>query len=292
MRDQILIMGSDQMIQHRGFRPSGGADALREIPVTTLHESFRDKTGAGSHNITELKGGFVIPPEVWREQKQIHPKIQLMRQAPCGDFANVVEAGHPDKRCNPAARAAFAISGRISMARLIDDEETAYRDVRIDRSFCNRGTCRKRLAPSHTTRLDCRSWPPRIATTRRRFRAIRYLAPRASPLAGQSSLGATSTLRTRAPLGSDSASLGLRSLCRRRDGHRLGRKLASRDTCSRSAPEATSSARGGSSSAGVRTQGPSEWRAAAPHTAPSRRPLSHAAINLSSRRRRVSSCLA
>lgn len=139
MRDQVLIMGRYQMIQHRGLRLLGRADASREVPVTTLREPFRNRTGTGSHRITELKGGCVIPPEVRRQQKQIDPQIELMRQAPGGDVANVVEAGHADRRCNPAARAVFGISGGISMARLIDDEETAYRAVQIDRSFSHPG---------------------------------------------------------------------------------------------------------------------------------------------------------
>src|SRR5688500_18132592 len=72
-----------------------------------------------------------------------------------------------------------------------------------------------------------------------RLRAIRYLAPRASPLAGQCSLGALgSWANSPALLGLKQGRLKPPFALSVSALHRLGRKLAARDTCSRDALKA------------------------------------------------------
>jgi hypothetical protein len=102
------------------------------------------------HSDAQLIRRSVVPPEVRRQQKQIHPKIQLMRQPPCRDLANVVERSHAAVSCNRAAHASFANSGENPRDTRIEDAQIAASVAIDDCNFCNRRRDAARRRAVHT----------------------------------------------------------------------------------------------------------------------------------------------
>jgi hypothetical protein len=112
-RDQPLIVGGGQVIQHFGFAASRQPEPVRKDPWI-IFESFGDIPRTQTNGVTQLMQARVMPLEIGRQQEQVDPQIQLMRELPGRDFGEVTERRHATAWCNRAAVSGIVESGEIS----------------------------------------------------------------------------------------------------------------------------------------------------------------------------------
>ncbi len=92
-----------EVIEHLRFASPGHPYQLREFLLPKPLDSVGDIARCRTDRITELIARLIVAPEVRRQQEQVDAKMQLMRQSPGGNVANVVGAVHAVARCNRVA---------------------------------------------------------------------------------------------------------------------------------------------------------------------------------------------
>jgi len=112
-RDQPLIVGGGQVIEHFGFAAFRLPEPIRKDPRIIL-EAFCDTPRTQTNGVTQLMQAGVMPLEIGRQQEQVDPQIQLMRELPGSDFGEVTGHRHATAWCNRAAATGFVESGGIS----------------------------------------------------------------------------------------------------------------------------------------------------------------------------------
>jgi hypothetical protein len=102
--------------QHFCFRPLCHPNAFGKHS-SIARESLGDIARTRADRVVQLVGTFVLPPEIGREQEQIDAEIELMRELPRRQVANIVAAIHAGAWCKRTATDILANSGGFQPRR-------------------------------------------------------------------------------------------------------------------------------------------------------------------------------
>jgi hypothetical protein len=110
---------------------------LCELLVCETTVTFGDISGPRSRRVAQLFAACEVFPKLRTAQKDLNPKVDLVRELPCHDFPEVLVSSHGDESCNRIAAAIFKKSFGNGEAGVPWIAETATYRARSRCNFCD-----------------------------------------------------------------------------------------------------------------------------------------------------------